>query len=248
VNGKVATSFLSTDFSSVMDSLNTFNTLTVGAKRPSELDGNFDPKTSFQGQIRNFLFFPFEVPLGNLTESLHPMRVTHRRATTAKMLRESQPKQKFDRINPERLFEASVFNLNVFARNFDIHESKSPSNLSSASPILKKRQLNSNQFSTDLNSEEKTQMSSKGVFYFETSKFEDTLFAVGGLDAFLFCIGLLASFEGFKDPNHPGEILCEILKILEFLTQNSYKEDSLTYLQNNGIYEVIYLIQQVSFL
>jgi len=231
-----------------MDSLSTFNTLAVGSAKPDVVSGGFNPKTSFQGQIRNFLFFPFEIPLANLTESLHPSRVSHRRVTVAKMLRESQPKNKQERINPEKLFEASVFNLNVFARNFDVHEetsSKLGTSSVSTSPILKKKQLNANQFSTDINNDEKIKMSSKGVFYFETSKFEDTLFAVGGLDAFLFCIGLLTNFEGFKNTNHANEILCEILKILEFLTQGAYKEDSLTYLQNNGIYEFIHLIQQV---
>ena len=242
LNGREAFRVEQTDFSPVMSSLDTFNTLAVGVSCNPTLDKTppFDPKTSFQGQIRNFLLFPFEMPQGNLTPSLHTSRVSHRRQTMAKELRDSQPKKKMNKIDPEELFGASLFNLNVFVMisKLDVHKE-----IQLVPSITVNKKISEGD-SVD-NNDSKIKVNSQGVFYFETSKFEETLFAIGGLDALLYSFELFGNFSGFKDPKHGVEIFSEALQVLESLTQHSYKEDSLSYLQNNGVYELIYLIQQV---
>ena len=241
LNGEEAKRDQEVDFSPVMSSLDTFNTLAVGVACDLNLNIQppFDPKTSFQGQIRNFLLFPFEIPQGNLTSNLHTSRVSHRRQTMAKELRDSQPKKKVNKIDPEELFGASLFNLNVFVMisKLDVHKEI---------PWVPSFNINKKE-KEDLseNNDSRIRVSSQGVFYFETSKFEETLFAIGGLDAFIYCFELFANFTSFRDSKQSVEIFNEALKILQELTQHNYKEDSLTYLQNNGIYELIYLIQQV---
>jgi len=230
------------DFSPVMSSLDTFNTLAVGVACDSNLNVQppFDPKTSFQGQIRNFLLFPFEIPQGNLTGNLHTSRVSHRRQTMAKELRDSQPKKKVNKIDPEELFGASLFNLNVFVMisKLDVHKEI---------PWVPSFNINKKEKEEGAeNYDSRIRVSSQGVFYFETSKFEETLFAIGGLDAFIYCFELFANFGGFREPKQGVEIFNEALKILQEFTQHNYKDDSLGYLQNNGIYELIYLIQQVN--
>jgi len=187
-----------TDFSPVMSSLDTFNTLAVGVSCDPNLHTQppFDPKTSFQGQIRNFLLFPFEMPQGNLTSNLHTSRVSHRRQTMAKELRDSQPKKKVNKIDPDELFGASLFNLNVFVMisKLDVHKELQ------LMPSINMNKKGTEENPLD-NNDSKIKVNSQGVFYFETSKFEETLFSIAGLDALIYCFELFAILPDSKIPN-----------------------------------------------
>ena len=88
------------------------------------------------------------------------------------------------------------------------------------------------------------QIKSSGVFYMEKMKFEDLLFSVGGVNVFLLCIDLLRDLYSDRKESAVS-ILCEIIDILKILTDGSYQEDTLRFLENNGAYVLAYLLREV---
>jgi len=92
------------------------------------------------------------------------------------------------------------------------------------------------------------QIKSKGVFYLEKSKFEDVFFSIGDIDVFLLCIDLLSKSNiPHRERGPVLELLCQIIEVLKLLASQSYQDETLNFLLNNGAYVLAQLIQEVLF-
>jgi hypothetical protein len=203
LNSKRLTPIYKTNFSSLLEGIDSPDLITIGAS--SDEKANFLNKTHFQGQIKHFNILPFEI-----TESSIPKYSNSSEHNIKESSSETQSGSPQD-FEIENLYEESILNLNTFVRisKLNVHEEIMWSNpYSSDKKQLKKKKsfldpakllfFAKSKQESNSDEAEKLEIRSHGVFYLEKSKFVDLLFSIGDVDIFIMCIALLINFKKFE--------------------------------------------------
>jgi len=254
INGETPKKLFRANFAPMFEAMDLEKTLVIGNGINNTLKtniDNFDKETSFQGQISNFLVYPFEI---TAQESEKIPRVSNpglrsRTKTGVKsfirnVFDGNKKKSSFD---PEYLMENSLLNLNAFVKmtKFNVHKEIAwVSNTYVHATSQKKKFGFLGLGKEQVTIVETLQIKSKGVFYLEKSKFEDVFFSIGDIDVFLLCIDLLSKFS-IPQKAPIMELLCQIIEVLKLLASQSYQDETLNFLLNNGAYVLAQLTQEV---
>jgi len=234
-----------TNFSSICENLDSFQLMTIGGSlnqtnRPTLSPDNFNDRSSFQGQIKNFYILPFELTQEDATQYANFL------------YNKNEPQKKKTESEKEDILSSSIFNLKAFVKSSKQNVSEEIKWVPSQNKDSKKEKKNSmaaefmkifTKKNTNIENE-RIEVKSKGVYLFEKSRFEDLLFSVGDIDIFLMAIHILSKNQRLKK-TQSFDLLCDILNVLKHISRTSHLIDVVRFLGNNGFNMLSELIEEV---